>query len=89
MESGSSCMQNMYFTAFTDICLWPRGPGTWLMAMLNSGRGREDTPRPRLVRLKENEQGGLIVAVQELHIDDVQQLLIQLPDVDDVAGQET
>ena len=45
-------------------------------------------PRPRLVGLEEDEEGGLVVPAQELHVDDVEQLLVQLPHVDDVAGQE-
>lgn len=46
------------------------------------------SPWPGLVRLKENEQGGLVVAVQELQVHDVEQLLVQGPHVNDVAGQE-
>lgn len=41
-----------------------------------------------MVGLKQDEQCGLIVAMQELHVNDVQQLLIQLTDINDVAGQE-
>lgn len=47
-----------------------------------------DWPGPRLVGLKQDEQRGLVVAMEELHVDDVQQLLVQLADVDDVGGQE-
>lgn len=46
------------------------------------------SPRPGLVGLEEDEEGGLVVAVEELHVDDVEELLVQLPHVDDVAGQE-
>lgn len=47
-----------------------------------------NAPRPSLVGLVEDEQSGLVVAVQELHVNDIQQLLIELPDIDDVAGEE-
>lgn len=35
-----------------------------------------DSPRPRLVGLEQNEQRGFIVTMEELHVNDVQQLLI-------------
>lgn len=47
-----------------------------------------DWPWPCLVGLKQDEQCGLVVAVKELHVNNVQQLLVQLADVNDVAGQE-
>lgn len=46
-------------------------------------------PRPGLVGLVEDEESGLIVAMQELHVNDVQQLLIELPHIDNVTGEET
>lgn len=46
------------------------------------------SPWPGLVGLEEDKQGGLVVAVQELQVHDVEQLLVQAPHVDDVAGQE-
>lgn len=52
------------------------------------GHRRGASPGPRLVGLKQDKQGGLVVAVQELQVDDVEQLLVQCPDVNDVAGQE-
>lgn len=50
--------------------------------------GPTASPWPGLVGLKQDKQGGLVVAMQELQVDDVEQLLIQSPHVDDVAGQE-
>lgn len=41
-----------------------------------------------MVGFEEDEEGGLVVTVEELHVDDVEELLVQLPHVDDVAGQE-
>lgn len=54
--------------------------------MVVLGDNMVDWPGPCLVGLKQDEQRGLIVAVEELHVDDVQQLLVQLTDIDDVAG---
>lgn len=54
-------------------------------------RERRDTansPGPCLVGLIQDEQRRLVVTVEELHVDDIQQLLVQLADVDDVAGQK-
>lgn len=47
-----------------------------------------DWPGPGLVGLKQDEQRRLIVAMEELHVDDVQKLLVQLTDINDVAGQK-
>lgn len=49
---------------------------------------RGASPRPGLVGLEQDEQGGLVIAVQELQVYDVEQLLVQAAHVDDVAGQE-
>lgn len=54
-----------------------------------AAHSRGPSPRPGLVGLEQDEQGGLVVAVQELQVNNVEKLLVQGPHVDDVAGQET
>lgn len=45
--------------------------------ILNTSRSHSaDSPRPRLVGLIQNEQRRLVVTVKELHVDNVEQLLV-------------
>lgn len=43
-------------------------------------------PWPCLVGLKQDEQCGLIVSVEKLHIDNVQKFLIQFTNINEVTG---